>query len=534
MSTVTQGREAALRYLRIGEQPASTVPALVVASLVLAGALMRWWVAAHPMGTLSSDGAVIGLMALRILHHGQFTAFMWGQAYGGGLEALLTAVVFFVAGPGTGQLLATTALTSFLCVIALWRAGRLIVGETAALIGALAFWVWPATFIWRSVKPGGTYMAGLAVALCAVGALAKIKNGDRTWRRAALTGLWCGLALWSSPMALELLVPAALWCLPQLARLRWKLAATAAGGIAGWLPSLVFGLTHDWTNLRMPDEHGLLSGFPGRLAQFFTTEGPIVMGVREEGALAWLGGPAGLVLAWLGVAALLVTAAAVARNRAPRCRLPVATIALLPILYALIPLADHAGQGRYAIFAVPMGALLIGVALDRPASRDHAPAVDQPPGTGRARRTATLGLVLACALGTAGLIAEPGHQLVAFHAPDVTMPVNDEGLLHLLADHGITDAYANYWIAYRVTFETGGRTTVTPDDYDRYPPMARQVDASPDPAYLFVSASRTTAAFQAWCRAHLIAYQAWSDGGFTVVEPAAKVTLGMVPAPVLR
>jgi hypothetical protein len=141
--------------------------------------------------------------------------------------------------------------------------------------------------------------------------------------------------------------------------------------------------------------------------------------------------------------------------------------------------------------------------------------------------------VLACALGTAGLLAEPGQQLVAFPAPDVAMPISDVDLLHLLAAHGITDAYANYWIAYRVTFETGGRTTVTPDDYDRYPPIARLVDASPDPAYLFVSASRTTAAFQAWCRAHAIAYQAWSDGGFTVVRPATKVTPGMLPATVL-
>jgi hypothetical protein len=122
---------------------------------------------------------------------------------------------------------------------------------------------------------------------------------------------------------------------------------------------------------------------------------------------------------------------------------------------------------------------------------------------------------------------------VAFPAPDVAMPVSDDGLLHLLAAHRITDAYANYWIAYRVTFETGGQTAVTPDDFDRYPPMARQVAGSPDPAYLFVSASRTTAAFEAWCRAHAIAYQAWSDGGFTVVRPAAKVTPGMVPAVVL-
>ncbi len=220
-------------------------------------------------------------MALRILHHGQFTAFMWGQSYGGSLEAVLTAVVFLVAGAGTSQLLATTALTTGLCVIALWRAGRLIVGETAALIAALAFWVWPATFLWRSLKPGGTYMVGLAITLCAVGALARMKKGDRTWRGAALAGLWCGLAAWSSPMALELLIPAALWSLPDLARLRWKLIATAAGAIAGWFPSLVFGVTHNWTNLHMPGNDPL-SGFPGRLGQFFTTEGPIAMGVREE------------------------------------------------------------------------------------------------------------------------------------------------------------------------------------------------------------------------------------------------------------
>src|SRR3984957_15223372 len=176
MSTATQGRGAARRYLRIGQRPAPgqrpalarPIPAVLIAVMILAGALQRWWVATHIIGTLSSDGAVIGLMALRILHHGQFTAFMWGQSYGGSLEATLTAVVFLGAGVGTGQLLATTALTSALCVIALWRAGRLIVGETAARIGALAFWVWPATFLWRSLKPGGTYIVGLAIALCAV------------------------------------------------------------------------------------------------------------------------------------------------------------------------------------------------------------------------------------------------------------------------------------------------------------------------------------------------------------------------------
>jgi hypothetical protein len=83
-----------------------------VLAAVLVGAIQRWWVAGHAIGTLTSDGAVIGLMALRLLHHGQLTAYMWGQSYGGSLEAVLTAAVFAVAGAGTSQLLATTALSS--------------------------------------------------------------------------------------------------------------------------------------------------------------------------------------------------------------------------------------------------------------------------------------------------------------------------------------------------------------------------------------------------------------------------------------
>jgi 4-amino-4-deoxy-L-arabinose transferase-like glycosyltransferase len=492
------------------------LPVALVVAVILAGALQRWWVAAHPMGTLTSDGAVIGLMALRLLHHGHLTAYMWGQSYGGSVEAIITAAVFGVAGSGTSQLLAATALSSALAALALWRAGRWILGETAAQIGALIFWVWPATFLWRSLKPGGTYMAGLAIALCAVGALARIRRGDDDgWRRCAIAGLWCGLALWSTPMGLELLIPAGLWCLPAVRRLGFRLLAFGAGAAAGWLPALVFGLTHDWTNLHMPGERAdLLSGALSRFRQFFRLEAPIAMGVRAEGSFAWVGGHFGEFLAWPGAAALLATAVAVLARRAPRCVLPVLTLVLLPFLYAFIELADNPGQGRYALFAVPMAALLLGAGTERIAvlPRVRWPALAW-----------TAVLALACGLGTAGLAAEPALALVALPAPDVPMPVSDAPLRTLLAEHGVTDAYATYWIAYRVMFETGGRVTVAPYDYDRYPPINAAVSASPDPAFLFVTASRTTGSFEAWCRAHGVAYQAWQLGGFTVVRPAVRV-----------
>jgi hypothetical protein len=343
-------------------------------------------------------------------------------------------------------------------------------------------------------------------------------------------------------MSLELLIPAALWVLPALRRAGWRLLAAAAGVIASGLPALVFGATHDWTNLHVPGYgDDLLAGIPGRLHQFFPIEAPVAMGVRVEGSFAWVGGYLGEVLAVAGAAAVLVTAGAVIAGRAPRCTLPVLTIALLPVLYALNPLADNAGQGRYALFAVPMAALLIGTGLERAATvmvrrlGARGPRADgtRPPG-GRLRPwlTRTAALAFVCALGTAGLHGEPS-ALVAFPAPDVAMPANDSAVQALLARHAVKDAYAPYWIAYRVMFETGARTQVTPYDYDRYPPIAAAVQASPHPAYLFITASRTLGSFETWCRKHGVGYREWDSGGFTVVQPVTKVSPGQLPHTVL-
>ena len=258
-------------------------PVVGVAAVVVGvGIAERVWVAVHPLGTLTSDGSVIGLMAMELLHHGQLSAYMWGQSYGASLEAVLTAGVFGVTGTGTGQLLAACALANALAVLALWHAGRRIVGGRAALLGALAFWVWPEAFVWRSLKPGGTNMVGLALSLCALAALARLHNGDGRWRHMTWTGVLCGLAFWSSPMSLQILVPAALWCGPALWRARRHAAALLGGAVGGAFPAIVFGATHRWSNFAVPGGSQLIVGVPHRLAQFFITEGPIALGARAS------------------------------------------------------------------------------------------------------------------------------------------------------------------------------------------------------------------------------------------------------------
>jgi hypothetical protein len=516
------------------ERTAARSPGVTAATAVLVGvavaygAYERWWVAAHPIGALTSDGAVIGLMARHLLHHGELPAYMWGQSYGGSLEVVVTAAIFLVAGTGVAQLLAGTAFTSAFAAFALWRCGRQLVGEPAALLGALALWVWPSLFLWRSLKPGGTYIIALGLALFAVSALARLRRGDaRTWVVAS-AGVWAGLAVWSSPMSLQLLVPAVLWCWRPLVALGRRLWWLAAGAAVGALPAIAFGATHHLRNLSPPTGGSLLTGIPSRLYQFFQLEAPIALAVRVEGSFAWVLGPVGPLLYVAALGGFVAVAIAVRRGRAPRCALPVLTLVCLPVLFALNRLANHPGQGRYVEIGFSMAALLVGVGLEN-AGRFVARRWQSA--THREARTlavAASGLVLLAVLGAVAVRTEP-TWLAELPAGGVAVPPDDVALRALLAAHGVRDAYAPYWLAYRTTFETGEQTTVVPEATDRYPPYDAAVAASAHPAYLFMARARGLAHFERWCTRHGIRYAVWRRGVFAVVQPAARVLEPSLP-----
>jgi 4-amino-4-deoxy-L-arabinose transferase-like glycosyltransferase len=518
----------------------------VVLAIALAavafGGLERWWISSHTIGTLTSDGAVIGLMALHLLHHGQLPAYMWGQSYGGSLEMDLTAVVFALAGVGTSQLIATTAITSAVAAVCMWRAARHLVGERAALIGALALWVWPALFTWRSLKPGGTYIVGLAVAWIAVGWLVRIRKGDDRTVALAAAGIFCGLAFWSSPMTLQLLIPTLLWSFVALKALGRRFGWIVAGSVLGAMPALVFGATHHFSNL-FPPGNGHIYDFVGdRFVQFFEYEMPIAASLRVEGSLHWVLGDVGIALAFALAIGFVVLVRATRRGRAPRCVLPVLALLILPVLYTFNSLADHVGQGRYVLLGSTMGAVLVGVGLDN-ASKVLVGLVERRRGVLGARGTVRrglspllvwgVGLALLAALGATAVVGEPGNQLAEFPVQGVPMPANDLALRALVREHHVHDAFAGYWIAYRLMFELDESIDVTPLSTGRFPQIRDAVRASPDPAYLFMAASPAPRRLIAWCAAHHIAVSVWRGGRFMVVEPHDRVLPHELPYRVL-
>ena len=116
------------------------------------------------VGALDSDEAVWGLMG-RHVADGQFPAFMWGQAYGGTLEAMLSAPLLAVF-PGSIVALRTVpvALTALAAVL-VWRVGLRTIDAQAAAVAGVLFWVWPSYSIWKSMRAHGFYGAGVVAAL---------------------------------------------------------------------------------------------------------------------------------------------------------------------------------------------------------------------------------------------------------------------------------------------------------------------------------------------------------------------------------
>ena len=101
-----------------GDRVTRTVIVVTVAIAVVAGSLLRSWYLFHAPST--SDEAVVGLMANAILH-GHFSAFYWGQAYGGA-EPYAVAGMFALFGHSDLVLRLTPVLLFGGAALLTWRA----------------------------------------------------------------------------------------------------------------------------------------------------------------------------------------------------------------------------------------------------------------------------------------------------------------------------------------------------------------------------------------------------------------------------
>jgi len=491
---------------------------------ILVGFYERFYVAVHPIGTLTSDGATIGLMALEILHHHSVTAYMWGQSYGGSLEPIFDSLVFLIFGSGTAQLIFASILASFLATCALLFFALQIMDRRAAWFGTILFWLWPASLIWRSTKPGGTYFIGLAVCLVASGLFIKLIKDKANFKLSLVCGLFVGLAIWSTPMSFEIFIPLCFFEIREILKLAKALLSLLAGFFIGLSPVIYFGAFHKWSNFSPPGGGGnAVNGFLSRFVQFFTDELPLEMSLKIQRSLSWNFFDTVLYIL-LGVFLLFCIFRSL---RAGVSGSAAMIVIFLPFIYSANHLADHLGQARYAMFGFSMVPLLFSFGIFEILNSFNRQEILSKSGSA-SKPTFALAIlcgtaILSAALAMTALADAPSNLIVGFPAPDVAMPVNDTQLVQALLKYHVHTAYGTYWMAYRVTFETNESTLVTPYHFIRSRQIEKQVLSSKNPAYLFVSTSHTLGNFRSWLQRHSIKYSEINLNKFAIVIPAQNI-----------
>lgn len=208
---------------------------------------------------------------------------------------------------------------------------------------------------------------------------------------------------------------------------------------------------------------------------------PRFLGVRWHpehgfgGIADWL--PAGFAVAVVLFGVFSFFTATLRREPAPGLALrlmAVLLVILFPWLFALSAFGGFVQEPRYYL---PLHAGLVLLAALLCASLHRWKPV--------------AGVVLC-----AGILLTHGHQILHFHfesaQPNVQArraPLDLSPVYAYMEEKGIEAAYANYWLAYRMTFETQERVIVTPHPRglnDRRPAYTDWVDAHPNPAYVFM------------------------------------------------
>ena len=110
------------------------------------------------------------------------------------------------------------------------------------------------------------------------------------------------------------------------------------------------------------------------------------------------------------------------------------------------------------------------------------------------------------------------------------MPRRTGPLIDALEAHHVTRFRADYWIAYRVTFETNERIIASPRGTKRWPAFDRAVDAAPDPAMVFVTRSAMGPTYHRGLVRLGVPYERYFAGDFVVYQPDRNVDLETVLA----
>jgi hypothetical protein len=404
------------------------------------------------LGEVNADEALVGLMAMHLLE-GEWSTFFWGQAYGGTIDVILLAPVVAVLGSTHTALQVVPFLQSIAATILMWAVGRRMLGPRGGLMAAALFWSFPAAFVWWQTRQSLLYLPivvlGLIVVLCAQ------RIADRPAPRSnwLILGLAAGIGWWTSPQILYFLLPAALWLLSRrpesVLRSGWVVMPAFVLGAGPWV---VTNVADGW--LSLTDIPAVTDGPADRLEALVTGGLPMALGLKTPFVEEWIAPILGPAL-YLGALGALVIAMTVRR---PPQAIHLWLLLAFPVLFTVIPAAAYVGSGRYFFFLAPPLAISLA----------SLPRGD----SGR-----IILIAVTTALTAVGLYQM--RNLPITFVPDV------DPLVEVLDQQEVDHVVAGFWLAYKLTWETGEEVIASPVGVNRYPPYTDEIFQAESVAYVY-------------------------------------------------
>ena len=461
-------------------RPASRRWLALVGLVAVAGVALRTWVYRSALGIPDSDEGVVGLMARHVLD-GELSVFFWGQAFGGSHEALVTAPLFAVAGSSWLTLRLVPIVVSGVAALVVWRVGRRTIGEPAAVVAGCAMWVFPPFLVYKLIHQQGFYAGGvLSAGLLLLLGLRAAERASPS--RVGVLGLVGGLALWQSAQLVPVVAGVAVWLTWREPRWLRLLPVAALAGVLGALPSILWNLQNGWESLDSPIES--TTSYAHRLRLFASPLLPMLLGLRTPFSQEPLGASALVLL----VGAILVGAFAYGayRSRREPASLLYVVVAVFPFVYAAAPQTLFVEEPRYLLVLAPVVVLLLAQLA-----------------TTYARGVALLVVLVMLSVVTLDRMDArvSSVPLQPPRAPRALAP-----LFSTLDRLGLDRVYADFWVAYALTFETDERIVAAQSKLERVGPVdgrllasrhptirhrafERAVERSPRPGFVFFRVS---------------------------------------------
>lgn len=416
--------------------------------LVLIALLVRLDILIASNFVIDADEAIVGLMAKHISEGAPIPVFYYGQAYMGSLEAICAALLFLALGISSAALKMAPLLWSLALVVTVYFGTRRFFNVTAARIAALGVTVSSNGFLTWSIMARGGFIEIIVISIWVFFALAWWNERKGDTFRASVVGLILGLGWWTNNQIVFLALPAALLGLITIFEQRQKsikpLLSSAVCFFIGSVPFWYYNFINDFPSSKV---FGLapFSEQKDHLVGLIKYSLPMIFGSRrfwsEEDIF-----PGATLLAVL-LFVLPAVAALVRVLRSRRLSPLYAALIVFPwaiILFSMSKYGFLVKAPRYLLPLVPLLYIVLGYEV----SHWRSTLIKWSWLAGM--------LLLNLSSQYLGGRAIPGQPFI--YGAERAMADHAE-LIDILKERTITKIRTNYWIGYRLAFETQEQVT---------------------------------------------------------------------------